>query len=566
MKKSLSIVRYWAAVHKGRAQPAVPPQPPLVHFQPAGCGPLIMTLSNRERTRSFSYKTHEASTFANIVVTVPGTVLGGQVKFSGFVGQNELSLDLKSNGFAVLEPNQSGSATNDSVIAGGTVLWALKNTYALATLVGTWGQTTLKDASTTVATLAHPTRLAATTIGTTSIRAGFIGTVTAGHVFDLAGPSGPKLDLRGSLGYTHNDGDSFKNVRGDEQNYTFSTWTGTGAATLFANVNLENNALLRPYIQGYVRQEWKYRTGFDFFETDGMFGTVRLDQDHFYGGVDAGLTYTEGNTTYGAAIYYEASGDERTLGGRLGMSDKLDETLKAAQPKGRFSWSGFYVGVNAGKAWGDAHASTAIVCLDDPAAPGCPFTSSQAASVSNSASGTMSDRGFTGGAQAGVNWQRAVSFSDWRSTSNHSGWPPLDPRTIRVLVTVATSFDTDWLLTARSRLGLVVAPSVLLYGTFGLAATELGVHNSVAPTAPAAAGQQGAASDRGRVMGWTVGGGAEWALNRNWSLNAEYLYLDFGKTTVNASVTDGMAPNANNMGTTVDLTAHIARAGINYKF
>ena len=95
--------------------------------------------------QSFSYKTREASAFGNVVVTLPGTVLGGQVKFSGFVGQNELSLNLKSNGFAVLEPQQSGSARNDSVIAGGTVLWALKNTYALATLVGTWGQTTLKD-------------------------------------------------------------------------------------------------------------------------------------------------------------------------------------------------------------------------------------------------------------------------------------------------------------------------------------------------------------------------------------------------------------------------------------
>ena len=28
--------------------------------------------------------------------------------------------------------------------------------------------------------------------------------------------------------------------------------------------------------------------------------------------------------------------------------------------------------------------------------------------------------------------------------------------------------------------------------------------------------------------GWTIGGGIEAALNRNWSARVEYLYLDFG--------------------------------------
>jgi hypothetical protein len=40
--------------------------------------------------------------------------------------------------------------------------------------------------------------------------------------------------------------------------------------------------------------------------------------------VDAGLTYALGKMTLGAAIYYEGSADERTLGGRLGASWKLN--------------------------------------------------------------------------------------------------------------------------------------------------------------------------------------------------------------------------------------------------
>ena len=61
----------------------------------------------------FGYTTHEASAFANAVATIPGTVLGGQVKVSGFAGNSWLSLDLKSNSYAILDPGQFGKAKNE---------------------------------------------------------------------------------------------------------------------------------------------------------------------------------------------------------------------------------------------------------------------------------------------------------------------------------------------------------------------------------------------------------------------------------------------------------------------
>src|SRR5262245_1553780 len=274
---------------------------------------------------TFSYDTTESSAFANVVVSVPGTVLGGQMKLSGFVGHNEVSLDLKSNAFAVLEPNQSGSASNKALIAGGTLLWSHLNTYALATVVGSWGQTTLRDSVDDCGYTVPPHPTGCNHNRYNFDTTGFLGSVAAGYVFDLAGPTGPKLDLRGSVGYIHNSGDPFKNVFGDQQTYTFSTWTGTAAATVFSNMPLADGAYLRPYIQGYVRQEGGYRSTLDGVQSDGTpLGVTHLEQNHLYGGVDAGLTYTQGDTTLGAAIYYEASGDEHTLGGRLGLSQKLD--------------------------------------------------------------------------------------------------------------------------------------------------------------------------------------------------------------------------------------------------
>ena len=83
----------------------------------------------------------------------------------------------------------------------------------------------------------------------------------------------------------------------------------------------------------YVRQEWGYSNELEAVQSDGTFlGNFLYEQKHLYGGVDGGLTYTQGNTTFGAAVYYEASGSERTLGGRLGMSQKLDSLRREEQP------------------------------------------------------------------------------------------------------------------------------------------------------------------------------------------------------------------------------------------
>lgn len=75
--------------------------------------------------KTFSFDADEASAFANVVAGVPGTTLGGQVKFSGFVGYNSLSLDIKSNHVKILDPNQFGGARNESFVAGGTALWGI---------------------------------------------------------------------------------------------------------------------------------------------------------------------------------------------------------------------------------------------------------------------------------------------------------------------------------------------------------------------------------------------------------------------------------------------------------
>jgi outer membrane immunogenic protein len=512
----------------------------------------------------FPYRTSEVSAFSNVVVSVPGIVLGGQLKLSGFVGSNAVYLQLKSDSLNILDPDQDGRARNESMIFGGTALWSKQNTYALATIVGTVGQSTLKDSvddcykasDSYPADFCHHNRYSFNT-------AGFIGTLTAGQVFDLAGKSGPKLDVRGSIGYTHNVGDTFSNVFTDTQRYTLSTFTGTGGVTLFTNMVLQDKSLLRPYIQGYVRQEWGYDNKLNFNIVGSGPGTVQYDQAHLYGGVDGGVAYVQGNTTLGASIYYEGSGSERTLGGRLGVSQKLDNIdLKSKTP----NWSGFYVGLNAGGAWGHSHIGTSVACLDNDGDKifNCPFLTPPEApgattgpAVSAAGTGTLSDGAFTAGVQAGFNLQAAGLVFGLEADTQSFRLGASQSVTVPGLATVVTSFDTDWLFTARSRVGLPIAPSLLVYATTGFALTDLSVSNSVTTI--------GAASQRGLVTGKVFGAGAEWALSRNWTLRGEYLFLDFGNVSVNAPTVQP-ASDYNTARTTADLTAQVVRMGLNYKF
>ena len=273
---------------------------------------------------NFSWKTEEASVFANVVATMPGTVMGGQLKLATFAGYNHLSLDLKNNATFQLDPAQFGSAENDSFLMGGSALWSSGNSYAMLTAVGLLGQTTMNDSIDDCfsATICAFQKYKFDTVG-------FIGTGTVGHVFPLsASAAGPMLDIRGALNYTANISDPFFNVHvydpgGVKQTYKFFTWAATGSATLFSNIAMPNAALLRPYVQAYVRQEFGYSNKLSI-DDHGAFDTNHYDQAHTYGGVDLGATYALGNMTLGASIYYDGSADERTFGGRLGASWKLN--------------------------------------------------------------------------------------------------------------------------------------------------------------------------------------------------------------------------------------------------
>jgi outer membrane immunogenic protein len=71
-------------------------------------------------------------------------------------------------------------------------------------------------------------------------------------------------------------------------------------------------------------------------------------------------------------------------------------------------------------------------------------------------------------------------------------------------------------------------------------------------------------------VGWTIGGGVEYAITNNISLRAEYLYYDLGKQTTiaapNAAVLATPALNGVYLTTRTQFDGSIFRIGANYKF
>ena len=224
-----------------------------------------------------------------------------------------------------------------------------------------------------------------------------------------------------------------------------------------------------------------------------------------------------------------------------------------------FTWTGFYIGGNVGGSWAAGDITYAN-----------PFLSV------NTENGGSS---LIGGAQIGYNWQSGPAVFgieadiQWRKLEENSVF--LAPTTLGVAGApfgtvagdnVAFHHQQNWLGTVRARLGYA-AGQFMPYVTGGLAYGDVEqayTERLVAPNATTAR----TISSSSIEVGWTVGAGFEWAFSNQWSLGAEYLYVDLGDTTLAlaASVPGPTATAFRASAATFENTSHIARAKLNFRF
>lgn len=229
------------------------------------------------------------------------------------------------------------------------------------------------------------------------------------------------------------------------------------------------------------------------------------------------------------------------------------------------SWSGLYLGGHAGYGWGDwdadlSHSSGAIH-YSDPFVP-----ADNALSVGDN---------WLGGFQIG--WNRQSGSVVWGLEADVS-WTGLDASgryqtadTPKCGNESCTQWDIDTKLdlfgTVRGRLGYLVTPNLLLYGTGGFAWGIVDAHQAANHNGPDFLDPGGRTSGDVNHFGWTAGAGGEFLLASNITIRAEWLYVDLGKENYMLTGTtkpDNNVPYAETFAT--DLSFHTVRIGVNYRF
>jgi outer membrane immunogenic protein len=254
-----------------------------------------------------------------------------------------------------------------------------------------------------------------------------------------------------------------------------------------------------------------------------------------------------------------------------------------------FSWTGWYIGVHAGASWTDNDVDYLV---NDPAG-GVAFTGRSFAFCGGAAPVIVanifdinggcndSNASFLGGGQIGYNWQTGAwvfgieADGSWRDLTNDlfgvfgTNLSPGLPFGSVAGDTVFMRSEQGALGTVRARIGW--APGQwLLYATGGLAVGEV-KHTVVEVLSPGTTCISAVVTTcRGlsvsdTKVGWTAGAGVEWALGSNWSVGAEYLFVDLGTTDVAFVPTLGTS-FFNSSVTSFDDTSHIVRAKLNYRF
>lgn len=222
-----------------------------------------------------------------------------------------------------------------------------------------------------------------------------------------------------------------------------------------------------------------------------------------------------------------------------------------------FTWTGFYLGVNAGGAFRVRNHFD-----DNVFFPG--VTPTPLFLLANNNNNGNNAR-FIGGGQAGVNWQinqfvlgieadgQALVGNNNNNGNNFFNFGN-------------NGDNTRFLGTVRAR-GGIAFDRFLVYGTGGFAYGTGPTINNFNPLLVGASPFFNNNNDNGNnwLFGYAVGGGVEWAFFNNWSIKAEYLYTDIRRTDNN----NNNFFNNSNFFNNNDLFRernHIVRAGLNYRF
>lgn len=206
-----------------------------------------------------------------------------------------------------------------------------------------------------------------------------------------------------------------------------------------------------------------------------------------------------------------------------------------------FTWTGFYVGVNAGYGWNSQGNNDVYY-----------------GGLAYSGTNSSNNGGFVGGAQAGYNYQIGsfvvgaeadIQYAGLKGSNNNYSYVVLPTLGY---VGVANN-GVEWYGTVRARAGFAF-DRALIYATGGFAYGGGGSNGGYYYN-----GFYYGAGDNTRT-GWTVGAGVEYAFTNNIIGRVEGAYVNLGHSNSNTYLIPGL------YGSSKDTEFGVVRVGLNYKF
>lgn len=211
-----------------------------------------------------------------------------------------------------------------------------------------------------------------------------------------------------------------------------------------------------------------------------------------------------------------------------------------------FTWTGFYIGVNAGYAFnGDSKLKN--------------VNFSNFSDVNYTVIRNSDDGSFTGGAQAGYNYQMGSVVFGIEADINYAAVEKKYFASTDIAGFAGelnAKSEVEWYGTLRPRLGFVPVDRLLVFVTGGLAYGQVKTSATFLDTT----GRNVNGSKDDTRVGWTLGAGLEYAITDNVTVKGEYAYVDLGDK--NRTWTNGI----DFLTVKEETNFHVVRAGLNYKF
>ena len=209
-----------------------------------------------------------------------------------------------------------------------------------------------------------------------------------------------------------------------------------------------------------------------------------------------------------------------------------------------YNWSGIYFGANVGGSFDSQ---------------GAPNNTIATGALAGTPTGAVSHNstGIAAGGQIGINFQNGPwvfgieGDADWLSNKAFT-------HGFTATGTDQHVFTLDLLSTVRGRVGYAF-DRALFYGTGGFAMGDYSTTRTQTSGTFMSAAAGTAETFSKLRLGWTAGGGIEYALGDNWTVRAEYLFVGLQPLTYTF-------PLANIRQATPNEYVQVVRAGLNFKF